>query len=116
MRLCLVSAGKVIRPKAIIVLKNVFPVVLFFSRKVLFMRYVFGRGQKSFMGEGGHSAIKMDNSKTHFRKNHGDLTVSKFCDQVSLLLTKITLCDVCSIHRGDTMSILGGYHEYIGGV
>ena len=22
----------------------------------------------------------------------------------------------CSVHRGDTMSISGGYHEYIGGI
>ena len=26
-----------------------------------------------------------------------------------------TLHNVCSVHLGDTMSTLGGYHEYIGG-
>ena len=25
----------------------------------------------------------------------------------------ITLDNVCSVHRGNTMSTLGGYHEYI---
>ena len=27
----------------------------------------------------------------------------------------VTLYNVCSVHRGDTMSTSGGYHEYIRG-
>ena len=39
------------------------------------------------------------------------LTVFGFCQTLIF-----TLYNVCSVHRGDTMSTTGGYHEYIGGI
>ena len=43
-------------------------------------------------------------------------------EKTAFCFTLITLYNVCSVHRGvfstseDTVSTLGGYHEYIGGV
>ena len=40
------------------------------------------------------------------------LLMSQFCYNFCV---KITLYNVCSVHRGDIMSTSGGHHEYIGG-
>ena len=37
------------------------------------------------------------------------------CDILNSFAVLLTPYNVCSVHRGDTMSTLGGYHEYIEG-